>query len=218
MKIFLDSTDTAEVKELFKTNLINGVTTNPSLIAKSGRQPDDIYSELQDIGIPDISMEVVGSYDVMLEEALRLKDKFGDCCTIKLPMSEEGLLLCEYLDRQHMDIRTNVTTIFTAAQALLAARCGANYISPFIGRLDDQQVPGLEVVRIIQNMLCAQNLKGGTRVVAASIRDVRSVISCAVAGVPIVTVPPKVFRDMYKSQLTDAALAQFDQAFSAYSN
>ena len=147
MKIFLDTADTQIIREYFETGLIDGVTTNPSLIMKSGRDPEEVYQELKDIGVQDISMEVMGDAQTMLSEGVRLSDKFGSVATIKLPCTREGLLVCKELTRQK--IRTNVTLIFCAAQAVLAAKAGATYVSPFVGRLDDQSVAGLEVVRSI---------------------------------------------------------------------
>ena len=150
MKIFLDTADTQIIREYFETGLIDGVTTNPSLIMKSGRDPEEVYQELKDIGVQDISMEVMGDAQTMLSEGVRLSDKFGSVATIKLPCTREGLLVCKELTKQK--VRTNVTLIFCAAQAVLAAKAGATYVSPFVGRLDDQSVAGLEVVRSISEL------------------------------------------------------------------
>ena len=137
MKIFLDTADTGIIREYFDTGLVDGVTTNPSLIMKSGRNPEDVYQEIKDIGVPDISMEVVGDAQTMLNEGLRLSEKFGSVATIKLPMSKDGLMVCKELTKEK--IRTNVTLIFHAAQAILAAKAGATYVSPFVGRVDDEE-------------------------------------------------------------------------------
>ena len=150
MKIFLDTADTKIIEEYFNTGLIDGVTTNPSLILKSGRDPEIVYQELKDIGVQDISMEVVGDAQTMLNEGLRLVEKFGSVATIKLPMTKDGLMVCKELSKEK--IRTNVTLIFCASQAVLAAKAGATYVSPFVGRLDDQSVAGLEVVRSISEL------------------------------------------------------------------
>ena len=150
MKIFLDTADTEIIRDRFATGLIDGITTNPSLIRKSGRDPEDVYQEIKDMGVQDISMEVVGGPVTMLNEGLRLVDKFGSVATIKLPMTKDGLLVCRELTKEK--IRTNVTLIFCAAQAVLAAKAGATYVSPFVGRLDDQSVAGLEVVRSISEL------------------------------------------------------------------
>ena len=145
MKIFLDTADTEVIKEHFETGLIDGVTTNPTLIRKSGRDPEDVYQELADIGIKDISMEVVGDSQTMLNEGMRLSDKFGSVATIKLPCDRNGLRVCYELSKEK--IRTNVTLIFSPSQAILAAKAGATYVSPFVGRLNDNSFSGVELVR-----------------------------------------------------------------------
>ena len=123
-----------------KQALVDGVTTNPTLIMKSGRDPEEVYQEIKDIGVKDISMEVVGNFVEMYTEASRLSQKFGDVCTVKVPCTREGLKVCKALSDE--GIRVNVTLIFCAAQAVLAAKAGATYVSPFVGRLDDQSVAG----------------------------------------------------------------------------
>ena len=207
MKIFLDTADTQIIREYFETGLIDGVTTNPSLIMKSGRDPEEVYQELKDIGVQDISMEVMGDAQTMLSEGVRLSDKFGSVATIKLPCTREGLLVCKELTRQK--IRTNVTLIFCAAQAVLAAKAGATYVSPFVGRLDDQSVAGLEVVRSISELYRIHGCK--TQVLAASIRSVQRAIRSWYNGAEICTMPPKVFDAMYDHILTDAGLEIFDR-------
>ncbi len=123
MKIFLDTADTEVICKFFETGLIDVVTTNPSLIMKAGRDPEVVYQEIKDIGVQDISMEVMGDAQTMLNEALRLVDKFGSVTTVKLPCTREGLLVCKELSKEK--VRTNVTLIFCAAQAVLAAKAGA---------------------------------------------------------------------------------------------
>ena len=207
MKIFLDTADTQIIREYFETGLIDGVTTNPSLIMKSGRDPEEVYQELKDIGVQDISMEVMGDAQTMLSEGVRLSDKFGSVATIKLPCTREGLLVCKELTKQK--IRTNVTLIFCAAQAVLAAKAGATYVSPFVGRLDDQSVAGLEVVRSISELYRIHGCK--TQVLAASIRSVQRAIRSWYNGAEICTMPPKVFDAMYDHILTDKGLEIFDR-------
>ena len=143
MKFFIDTANLEQIKEAQDLGILDGVTTNPSLIRKSGRDPEAVYQEIKDMGVQDISMEVVGDAQTMLDEGLRLVDKFGSVATIKLPMTKDGLLVCRELTKEK--VRTNVTLIFCAAQAVLAAKAGATYVSPFVGRLDDQSVAGLEV-------------------------------------------------------------------------
>jgi len=207
MKIFLDTADTQIIREYFETGLIDGVTTNPSLIMKSGRDPEEVYQELKDIGVQDISMEVMGDAQTMLSEGIRLSDKFGSVATIKLPCTREGLLVCKELTKEK--VRTNVTLIFCAAQAVLAAKAGATYVSPFVGRLDDQSIAGLEVVRSISELYRIHGCK--TQVLAASIRSVQRAIRSWYNGAEICTMPPNVFNAMYDHILTDKGLEIFDR-------
>ena len=179
MKIFLDTADTSLIEEYFATGLVDGVTTNPTLIMKSGRNPEEVYQQIKDIGVQDISMEVMGDAQTMLNEALRLVDKFGSVSTIKLPMTRDGLKVCKELSKEK--IRTNVTLIFCAAQAVLAAKAGATYVSPFVGRLDDQSVAGLEVVRSISELYRIHGIR--TQVLSASIRSVQRAIRSWYNGV-----------------------------------
>tara|TARA_Y100000289_G_scaffold53085_1_gene54875 strand:- start:31 stop:684 length:654 start_codon:yes stop_codon:yes gene_type:complete len=211
MKIFLDTADTEIIKERFETGLIDGVTTNPSLIRKAGRDPEAVYQEIKDMGVQDISMEVVGDAQTMLNEGLRLVDKFGSVATIKLPMTKDGLLVCKELTKEK--VRTNVTLIFCAAQAVLAAKAGATYVSPFVGRLDDQSVAGLEVVRSISELYRIHRVP--TQVLSASIRSVQRAIRSWYNGAEICTMPPKVFDQMYDHILTDKGLEIFDADWKA---
>ena len=211
MKIFLDTADTEIIRDRFETGLIGGITTNPSLIRKSGRDPEEVYQEIKDMGVQDISMEVVGDAQVMLDEGLRLVDKFGSVATIKLPMTKDGLLVCKELVKEK--IRTNVTLIFCAAQAVLAAKAGATYVSPFVGRLDDQSVAGLEVVRSISELYRIHRVP--TQVLSASIRNVQRAIRSWYNGAEICTLPPKVFDQMYDHILTDKGLEIFDADWKA---
>jgi len=206
MKIFLDTADTEVIEKYFSTGLVDGVTTNPTLIMKSGKNPEDVYKKIRDIGVQDISMEVVGDAQVMLDEGLRLVDNFGSVATIKLPMTRDGLLVCKELTKEK--VRTNVTLIFCAAQAVLAAKAGATYVSPFVGRLDDQSVAGLEVVRSISELYRIHGVR--TQVLSASIRSVQRAIRSWYNGAEICTMPPKVFDQMYDHILTDKGLEIFD--------
>ena len=206
MQIFLDTADTDVIRKHFETGLVDGITTNPTLIMKSGRNPEDVYQEIADIGVKDISMEVVGDADQMAAEGLRLAEKFGDVATIKLPMTDDGLRVCKLLSSK--GIRTNVTLIFCAAQAILAAKAGATYVSPFVGRLDDQSVAGLEVVRSITGLYQIHGIR--TQVLSASIRSVQRVVRSFYNGARVVTMPPKIFEQMYDHILTDKGLEIFD--------
>ena len=211
MKIFLDTADTELIRKYNDTGLIDGITTNPTLIMKSGRKPDDVYKEIKDMGINDISMEVVGNSDEMIAEGRRLFETFGFPCTVKVPMTRDGIEACTQLS--YNNIRVNVTLIFSAAQAILAARAGAYYVSPFVGRLDDQSVAGLEVVRSIAELY---RITGApTQVLAASIRSVQRVVRSYYNGASVVTMPPKIFDQMYDHILTDKGLEIFDNDWKA---
>ena len=162
MKLFLDTADVESIADSFETGLIDGVTTNPTLMMKSGRNPDDVYQELINLGVPDVSMEVVGDSDEMIQEGLRLAEKFKYQATIKVPCTPDGLIACRELSRKC--IKVNVTLIFSPSQAILAA----------------------------------------------SIRDVRSVGRAFEYGANICTLPPVVFRKMYKHILTDKGIELFE--------
>ena len=208
MKIFLDTAETDLIHQYFATGLIDGITTNPSLIRKSGKNPEDVYDDLKDLGVRDISMEVVGNAKEMYTEGKRLSKKFGDCCTIKVPCTPDGLLACRNLSREV--IKVNVTLIFSQVQAILAAKAGATYVSPFVGRVDDNSFGGLCLVKDIAAVYSKQNW-GKTEVLAASIRGVRDVGRAFEYGANICTIPPNVFAGMYKHILTDKGLELFDR-------
>ena len=209
MKLFLDTADTQVIKEGFATGLIDGVTTNPSLIFKNGGDPEYVYQTLIDLGVPDISMEVVGTGEEMVAEGRRLAEKFGkDQTTIKVPCTRGGLAACRVLSRDL--IKVNVTLIFSPVQAILAAKAGAKYVSPFVGRVDDNSYGGLCLIKDIANVYSKQNWKT-TEILGASIRNVRDVGRAFEYGANICTIPPGVFDKMYKHVLTDAGLDQFDK-------
>ncbi len=208
MKIFLDTADVPTIAKHFATGLIDGVTTNPTLIMKSHRQPDDVYAELKNMGLQDISMEVVGHNAAeMVAEATRLVDLFGECATIKVPCTYDGLMVCNELSKK--GVRVNVTLIFNSAQAVLAAKAGATYVSPFVGRLQDNSIHGTECVRFITALFKEHFVT--TQVLAASLRDVFSVTECLYHGADVVTMPPEVFEKMYGHVLTDKGLDLFDR-------
>ena len=207
MKIFLDTAETDVVRKHFKTGLIDGLTTNPSLIRKSGRKHEEVYQEFKEIGLTDISMEVIGNAENMISEGKRLHKKFGKVATIKVPCTVDGLLACKELSDN--GIRVNVTLIFSPDQAILSAKAGAAYVSPFVGRVDDNSFGGLCLIKDIANVYAKQNWTS-TEILAASIRNVRDVGSAFEYGANICTIPTKVFEGMYKHILTDAGLKQFD--------
>ena len=207
MKLFLDTADTELIEKYYKTNLIDGVTTNPTLIMKSGRNPEDVYQELIDMGLNDISMEVVGDFDAMFLEGIRLFRKFGKCATIKVPCTPDGLRACRELARDLVNV--NVTLIFSPAQAILAAKAGAKYVSPFVGRVDDNSFDGIDLVDQISDIYTIQNIRK-TEILAASVRDVKTVSDAFGAGAHVVTMPPSILEKMYNHVLTDRGLYQFD--------
>ena len=207
MKLFLDTADVESIADSFETGLIDGVTTNPTLMMKSGRNPEDVYQELINLGVPDVSMEVVGDSYEMIQEGLRLAEKFKYQATIKVPCTPDGLIACRELSRNC--IKVNVTLIFSPSQAILAAKAGATYVSPFVGRVDDNSFGGLCLIKDIANIYEKQNWKM-TEILAASIRDVRSVGRAFEYGANICTLPPVVFKKMYKHILTDKGIELFE--------
>ena len=217
MKIFLDTADVDLIGQYYGTGLIDGVTTNPTLIKKSGYDPEEVYRKIALIGVDDISMEIVtdDSYE-FLKEGRRLKEKFGEITTIKVPCTPEGLKGCKLLSKE--GIRVNVTLIFSAAQAVLASKAGAAYVSPFVGRVDDNSFDGLRLIEDIANIYETQSRLYNfvdTEILSASIRNVASVSKSFEYGAGIVTMPPSVFEKMYNHILTDKGLELFQKDWEA---
>ena len=204
MKIFIDSANLDDITKCFDTGLVDGVTTNPTLIRKSGLAPNYVYDRLAELGVPDISMEVMGTEEEMEREAMNLYTVYKEVATIKLPMTLDGLKVCQTLSE--IGIKTNVTLVFNAAQALLAAKSGATYVSPFVGRIDDQGYAGTEVVRSCADLL----RRTDTQVLAASIRTTQRVVRSFYGGADVVTMPPFVFWKMFDHVLTDVGLVIFE--------
>ena len=212
MKLFLDTADVKSVKARLSTGLISGITTNPTLIFKSGRHPQTVYQELIKLGINDISMEVMGdSEDELFKNAMGHVKTYAEKATIKLPCTIDGLKACKRLSA--INVRTNVTLIFSPAQAILASLAGATYISPFIGRMDDNSLDGMKLINDISN-----TLRSDTKILAASIRDPQSVGTAFALGADICTVPADVFDRMYNHVLTDKGLEQFERDNAATSD
>ena len=207
MKLFLDSAIIKDIDTRLDAGVISGVTTNPTLIKKSGREPDDVYADLiQDLGVQDVSIEVDGKYaDKLIENGIQYGKLWIDQATIKLPCTPEGIKACKMLN--FMGIRTNMTLVFSVSQAILCALAGATYVSPFVGRLDDNGHDGIGLIREIAKVFCHN--RTDTKILAASIRDAATVGKAFQAGAHICTIPPKVFDDMYKHVLTDKGLFQF---------
>ena len=217
MKIFLDTADVDLIEQYYGTGLIDGVTTNPTLIKKSGYDPEEVYRKIALIGVDDISMEIVtdDSYE-FLKEGRRLKEKFGEITTIKVPCTPEGLKGCKLLSKE--GIRVNVTLIFSAAQAVLASKAGAAYVSPFVGRVDDNSFDGLGLIKEIADIYEKQSRLYNfvdTEILSASIRNVGSVSKSFEYGAGIVTMPPSVFEKMYNHILTDKGLELFQKDWEA---
>ncbi len=209
MKFFVDTAIVEEIKKANDMGVICGVTTNPSLIAKSGRDFADVIKEITDIVDGAISGEVKATTqdaEGMIAEGREIA-KIHPNMVVKIPMTVEGLKAVKQLSQE--GIKTNVTLIFNANQALLAARAGATYVSPFLGRLDDISVPGVDLIRTIADIFAIHEIE--TEIIAASIRNPIHIIDCALAGAHIATVPYNVIESMTKHPLTDAGIEKFIQ-------
>lgn len=205
MHIFIDTANVDEIREAASWGILSGVTTNPSLIAKEGRDFKTVVKEITEIVDGSISAEVLSDdAEGMIKEGRELS-KIHPNITIKIPMTEEGLKAVSVLSKE--GIKTNVTLIFSAAQALLAARAGATYVSPFVGRLDDISNEGLQVIKDIVAIFVIHDIE--TKIIAASIRTPMHVLDCAKAGADIATIPFGVLKKMFQHPLTDKGIAQF---------
>lgn len=205
MKIFIDTANVDEIKRAHNMGIISGVTTNPSLIAKEGRDFKQVVAEIAEIVDGPISAEVISmKWQTMVEEAVELS-KIHRNIVIKIPMCEEGLIAVKVLKEK--EISTNVTLIFSANQALLAAKAGASYVSPFVGRLDDIGHVGMEIVRDTVEIFRIYGLN--TEVISASIRHPMHVTESALAGAHICTIPFKVIMKMVSHPLTDIGIERF---------
>ena len=206
MKFFVDTADTDEIRDLAETGLVDGVTTNPSLIAKSGRDFREVVAEICGLVDGPVSAEVTATQaDAMIEEGRNLA-LIADNVAIKVPMTWDGLKACRALSQGGTQV--NVTLCFSANQALLAAKAGATFISPFIGRLDDIGEDGMEVIREIRTIYDNYDALS-TQILAASIRSDDHVKQAALAGADVATVPPQVLRGLSEHPLTDKGLAAF---------
>ena len=205
MKFFVDSADLTAIEELADIGLVDGVTTNPSIIAKSGRDFKEVIAEICKLTPGHVSAEVVATDAAgMIEEGRTLRKIAKNVC-VKLPLTMDGLKACNTLSREN--VPTNVTLCFSPNQALLAAKCGATYISPFIGRLDDITLDGMELISDIR--LIYDNYGYETEILAASIRNVNHVKECALIGADVMTAPPAVIKNLANHVLTDKGLAAF---------
>ena len=207
MKFFIDTAEIEEIKYLSKLGLIDGVTTNPSLIYKSGKDFKTIIKEISDVIDGPISAEVTSTVgEEMIEQGIELS-KISENIVVKVPLTEDGLKACKELSTQN--IKVNVTLCFSSAQALLAGKLGASYISPFIGRLDDIGTSGLNLIKEIVNIYDNYKKDIKTQVLAASIRSPLQVSQVAIMGAHVATIPPKIITQMIKHPLTDSGLEAF---------
>jgi transaldolase len=205
MKFFADTADTAEIRDLAATGLIDGVTTNPSLIAKSGRQFLEVVAEICGIVDGPVSAEVVAlDHETMMKEAAILR-KIAPNVAIKVPLTLDGLKTCKALSSDGCMV--NVTLCFSANQALLAAKAGASFISPFVGRHDDNGWDGMDLIRDIR--LIYDNYGFETEILGASLRHPIHILECARIGADVITAPPSVIKSLVNHVLTDKGLAAF---------
>ena len=205
MKFFIDTANVEEIKKAARMGFIYGVTTNPSLIAKEKRDFNEVIKEINEIVDGPISSEVISlEADKMIEEGREIA-KINPNMVVKIPMTEDGLAAVSVLSKE--GIKTNVTLIFSANQALLAARSGATYVSPFLGRLDDISCNGLTLIKDIAEIFRMFDIK--TEIIAASVRNPIHVIECAKAGANIATIPYSVFTQMIKHPLTNQGIERF---------
>ena len=213
MRFFVDTANVEDIKKANDMGVICGVTTNPSLIAKEGRNFNEVIAEIASIVDGPISGEVKATTvdaEGMIAEGREIA-KIHPNMVVKIPMTVEGLKAVKVLNSE--GIKTNVTLVFSANQALLAARAGATYVSPFLGRLDDISQPGIDLIRQIAEIFEVAGLD--TQIIAASIRNPIHVTDCALAGADIATVPYKVIEQMTKHPLTDAGIAKFQADYRA---
>ena len=205
MRLFLDGSDIDKIRKFSNLGLIDGVTTNPSIILKSGKNMIDVISELADIVSGSVSAEVSAlKSEKMVEEGLKLSE-IAKNVTVKLPITWDGLGACKTLSKKGISV--NMTLCFSSSQALLAAKAGAEYVSPFIGRLDDLNLEGLDLISDIK--LIYSNYKFSTKILAASIRTTNHVKQCASLGADVATIPIDIFEKLVKHPLTDSGLSQF---------
>ena len=214
MKFFIDTANVEDIKKANDMGVICGVTTNPSLIAKEGRNFEEVIAEIASIVDGPISGEVKATTvdaEGMIAEGREIA-KINPNMVVKIPMTVEGLKACKVLSQE--GIKTNVTLVFTANQALLAARAGATYVSPFLGRLDDISVRGTDLINEIAEIFAVAG-DIDTQIIAASVRNPMHVTECALAGADIATVPYKVIEQMTHHPLTDAGIEKFQADYRA---
>ena len=205
MKIFLDTADIRLIRKYNDMGLVDGITTNPSLLAKAGGNPADAMAEISDVIKGDVSLEVVATdSDAMVEEGRRLR-RYGDNVVVKVPMTPDGLAACRRLSSEGIPV--NVTLVFSTNQAILAAKAGARYVSPFIGRIDDTGHDGMQLIEDLVGIF--QNYNFETQILVASVRHPVHVKEAAMLGADVVTLPPAVLEKMLHHPLTKIGLDNF---------
>ncbi|AZL15044.1 fructose-6-phosphate aldolase [Rickettsiales endosymbiont of Stachyamoeba lipophora] len=205
MKLFLDSANIKEIENLLSSGMVDGITTNPSLIAATGNNALDVINNICQLVKGPVSAEVIATnYEDMVKEGLVLSN-IASNIVIKLPLTYDGLKACKYFSMRN--IHVNVTLCFTVTQALLAAKAGATFISPFVGRLEDNNLNGMELIRQIKTMY--NNYEFKTSILVASVRNVQHVTESAVIGADVATISPQLMRDLYYHPLTDKGLEKF---------
>lgn len=210
MKFFVDIADVEEIRKAVELGVCDGVTTNPTLIMKSGKRQEEAVKEIAEV-LGDMPLSVEGISDDaegIVKEAEEFV-KWGKNIVIKVPMTKEGMRAVKMLSKK--GIKTNVTLVFSPSQALIAAKAGATYVSPFVGRLDDISEDGMQVVRDIMEIYCKYGFE--TEVIVASVRNIRHVVEAAKAGAQIATIPPKVLEEMWKHDLTDKGIQKFKEDY-----
>lgn len=209
MKIFLDTADVDRIRKAAQSNLVDGVTTNPTLIMRAGKDHRETILEIAKIVKGQISVEGVGTTADELVKDARVFSKWAPNVVAKVPMTEEGLKAVRVLEKE--GIHTNVTLVFSPTQALLAAKAGATYVSPFVGRLDDINEDGMKLIEQIVQIFRNYGFK--TQVLVASVRHEQHVMKAALIGADVATMPPDVFDKLYRHKLTDKGIAQFEEDF-----
>jgi len=212
VKFFLDTANVEKIIEFTELGVVDGITTNPTLIAKEGRDFQEVVKDICEIVKGPVSVEVTSIYHKDMITEARMLSKLADNIVVKIPMTKEGIRAVNKLSKK--GIKTNVTLVFSANQALIAAKAGATYISPFVGRLDDNGQLGMELVREIVSIF--KNYDIGTEVIVASIRHPRHVIEAAKIGVHIATIPPQVLEKMFHHPLTDKGIEIFMRDWKNY--
>lgn len=212
MKIFADTANVEDIKQINELGIIDGVTTNPTLVAREGKDWESVEKQICEIVDGPVSAEVTASEAPAMVEQARVLSKWADNIVVKIPMTAEGLKAVKVLSQE--GIKTNVTLVFSAMQGLLAAKAGATYVSPFLGRLDDIGADGVELVQKLRQIF--DNYGYRTEIIAASIRNYQHVEQVALAGCDIATIPAKILVKLWKHPLTDQGLVAFEKDWSEF--